>query len=122
VTVLENGFEFDGQAFKSISKLAGIISGHVCNGFAFFRRTGETAPSTAASKAARQAAKPSGDKLTDKIAKIDQLIVKLKAALDDGAAALAEAEGKRAEMVGTAGTAGTAGRAGGVECAAGGGW
>ena len=43
-----------------------------------------------------------GDKLTEKIAKIDGLILKLRAALDEGARALAEAEAKRAEIVGTA--------------------
>ena len=49
-----------------------------------------------------QAAKPSGDKPVEKIAKIDGLILKLLAALDEGTAALAEAEAKREEIVGTA--------------------
>ncbi len=53
-------------------------------------------------KAARQPTTPSRDKLADKIAKIDALVLKLRIALDEGAAALAEAEGKRAEMVGVA--------------------
>lgn len=104
VTVLESGFEFEGVIYKSLSKLAGTISGQTCNGFAFFRLTG-SAPGAAAPKipkAARQASKSSGDKLADKIAKIDGLILKLRAALDEGAAALAEAKAKRAEMVGTA--------------------
>jgi hypothetical protein len=101
VTVLESGFEFEGHTYKSLSKLAGIISGQVCNGFAFFRLTGTGAAAPKAPKAARQAVKPSGDKLADKIAKIDGLVAKLRAALAEGTAALAEAESKRAEIVRT---------------------
>jgi len=101
VKVLDHGFEFEGSVYKSLSKLAGIISGQVCNGFAFFKLTGGAVGSATSKtpKAARQAAKPSGDKLGEKIAKIDGLIAKLRAALNEGAAALAEAEVKRAEMV-----------------------
>jgi hypothetical protein len=106
VTVLESGFEFEGHAYKSLSKLAGIISGQVCNGYAFFKLTGTSgAAASKAPKATRQVGKPSGDKLAEKITKIDALIVKLRAALDEGAAALAEAEAKRAEMLGTVETA-----------------
>ncbi|MCK6574473.1 DUF2924 domain-containing protein [Myxococcota bacterium] len=101
VTVVESGFLYEGQHYKSLSKLAGIISGQVCNGFAFFRLTGTGADAPKAAQA-RQATKPTGDKLADKITKIDALILKLRAALDEGTAALAEAEAKRAEMVGTA--------------------
>jgi hypothetical protein len=103
VTVLESGFEFEGHTYKSLSKLAGIISGQVCNGYAFFKLTGTSgAAASKAPKATRQVGKPSGDKLAEKITKIDALIVKLRAALEEGAAALAEAEVKRAAMVGTA--------------------
>jgi hypothetical protein len=104
VTVVESGFLYEGQHYKSLSKLAGIISGQVCNGFAFFRLTGPTGTASAKTpKATRQASKSSGDKLADKIAKIDGLILKLRAALDEGAAALAEAQVKRAEMAPQAG-------------------
>jgi len=36
VTVLADGFEFDGQRFKSLSAVAKSITGSHCNGFRFF--------------------------------------------------------------------------------------
>ena len=40
VTVLDNGLEFDGQVFKSLSAVAKQITGAHCNGFHFFRLSG----------------------------------------------------------------------------------
>lgn len=37
VTVRTDGFEFDGQRFKSLSAVAKHVSGSHCNGYAFFR-------------------------------------------------------------------------------------
>jgi Protein of unknown function (DUF2924) len=37
VTVLTEGFEYDGQVFKSLSAVAKAITGQHCNGFHFFR-------------------------------------------------------------------------------------
>jgi hypothetical protein len=36
VTVLADGFEYDGQRYKSLSAVAKAISGSHCNGFRFF--------------------------------------------------------------------------------------
>ena len=36
VRVLRNGFEYDGQSFKTISAVAKTITGSHCNGFRFF--------------------------------------------------------------------------------------
>ncbi len=43
VTVLTEGFEFDGQVFKSLSAVAKAITGQHCNGFHFFRLKKEAA-------------------------------------------------------------------------------
>lgn len=43
VTVLTKGFEFDGQAYKSLSAVAKAITGQHCNGFHFFRLGKEAA-------------------------------------------------------------------------------
>jgi hypothetical protein len=40
VTVLEGGFEFEGEVYKSLSAVAKKISGSHCNGYLFFRLTG----------------------------------------------------------------------------------
>ncbi len=37
VRVLEHGFEFEGEVFKSLSAVAKNITGQHCNGFHFFR-------------------------------------------------------------------------------------
>jgi hypothetical protein len=37
VQVLRDGFEYDGQVYKSLSAVAGAITGSHCNGFWFFR-------------------------------------------------------------------------------------
>jgi hypothetical protein len=40
VLVLANGFEFEGEVYKSLSAVAKQITGSHCNGFLFFRLTG----------------------------------------------------------------------------------
>jgi hypothetical protein len=40
VSVLENGFEFEGEWFKSLSAVAKRITGSHCNGYLFFRLNG----------------------------------------------------------------------------------
>ncbi len=40
VKVLDDGLEFEGQIFRSLSAVAKHITGHHCNGFLFFRLTG----------------------------------------------------------------------------------
>jgi len=37
VVVLQEGFEYEGQRFKSLSAIAKLVSGTHCNGFLFFR-------------------------------------------------------------------------------------
>jgi len=37
VKVLDKGFEYDGEAYKSLSAIAKIITGSHCNGYHFFR-------------------------------------------------------------------------------------
>lgn len=37
ITVLNNGFEFEGTVYKTLSALAEAITGSHCNGFHFFR-------------------------------------------------------------------------------------
>jgi hypothetical protein len=39
VTVLADGFEFEGDRYKSLSAVAKAITGQHCNGFLFFRLT-----------------------------------------------------------------------------------
>jgi hypothetical protein len=39
VTVLHNGFAYEGRVFASLSALAKAITGSHCNGFLFFRLT-----------------------------------------------------------------------------------
>jgi hypothetical protein len=41
VTVLANGFEFEGEVYKTLSALAKHITGSHCNGYLFFRLTGK---------------------------------------------------------------------------------
>jgi len=41
VRVLQDGFEFDGQTYKSLSAVAKAITGSHCNGFRFFNLGGE---------------------------------------------------------------------------------
>ncbi len=36
ITVLENGYEYDGCVYNSLSKLATLITGNNCSGIAFF--------------------------------------------------------------------------------------
>ncbi len=40
VKVLVDGFEFEGETYKSLSAVAKAISGSHCNGFLFFKLTG----------------------------------------------------------------------------------
>jgi hypothetical protein len=40
VQVLRDGFEYDGQVYRSLSAVAKAITGSHCNGFLFFRLTG----------------------------------------------------------------------------------
>ena len=44
VSVLQNGFAYDGQVFASLSAVAQAVTGSHCNGFHFFRltNTGDT--------------------------------------------------------------------------------
>lgn len=37
VRVVENGFEYAGDRYKSLSAIAKVITGSHCNGFRFFR-------------------------------------------------------------------------------------
>ncbi len=37
VVVLQEGFEYEGQRFRSLSAIAKLVSGSHCNGFLFFR-------------------------------------------------------------------------------------
>ena len=39
--VLPAGFEFEGEAYKSLSAVAKKITGSHCNGYLFFRLTGK---------------------------------------------------------------------------------
>ena len=90
VLVTETGFEFEGEIFSSISALAKHITGHTAvNGWVWFR-LGVTAGGAGAT---RQAARLAG-----KIRKLDGLTVKMRAALAQGALALADAEAEIAEM------------------------
>ena len=41
VVVLEDGFEYDGQRYKSLSAVAKAISGSHCSGFRFFGLEGK---------------------------------------------------------------------------------
>jgi len=41
VRVLAKGFEFEGQVYRSLSAVARAITGSHCNGFLFFRLTGQ---------------------------------------------------------------------------------
>jgi Protein of unknown function (DUF2924) len=41
VAVRKDGFEYDGQRFKSLSAVAKVITGSHCNGFRFFKLEGE---------------------------------------------------------------------------------
>ena len=43
VTVLEHGFEYQGERYSSLSKLAQQITGSVWNGYGFFRLLGRKA-------------------------------------------------------------------------------
>ena len=90
VLVTETGFEFEGEVFPSISRLAKVITGHqAVNGYAFFK-LGVTARGAGAT---RQTARLAG-----KIRKLESLTLKLRAALAEGALALADAEAEIDEM------------------------
>ena len=43
VKVLPNGFEFEGEVYKSLSAVAKAITGQHCNGYHFFRLGKESA-------------------------------------------------------------------------------
>ena len=45
VRILEQGLEYDGAVYTSLSAVAKAITGSHCNGFLFFRLTGQGAPS-----------------------------------------------------------------------------
>ncbi len=90
VKVLETGFEFEDQVHSSISSLAKHITGHkAVNGYSFFK-LGVTPGGAGAT---RQVAHLAG-----KIRRIESLTVKLRAALTQGALALADAEAEIEEM------------------------
>jgi Protein of unknown function (DUF2924) len=42
VRILTNGFEYEGEVYKSLSAVAKVVTGSHCNGFAFFRLEKET--------------------------------------------------------------------------------
>ena len=42
VQVLQSGFEYQGEVYKSLSAVAKAITGSHCNGYAFFRLAKET--------------------------------------------------------------------------------
>ena len=44
VRVLEQGFEYEGTIYRSLSAVAKAITGQHCNGFLFFRLNKEDAP------------------------------------------------------------------------------
>ena len=84
VKVLENGFEYEGEAFSSISALAKRITSHqAVNGYAFFK----LGASAGGAGATRHVAK-----LANKVKKIETLAARLRAALAEGGIALADAE------------------------------
>jgi hypothetical protein len=43
VNVLSEGFEFEGEVYKSLSSVANAITGQHCNGYTFFRLAKESA-------------------------------------------------------------------------------
>ena len=90
VKVLEVGFEYEGEIFPSISRLAKEITGHqAVNGYAFFK----LGTSVGGAGATRQVTRLAG-----KIRKLESLTVKLRSALAQGALALADAETEIEEM------------------------
>jgi len=54
VKVLDNGFEFDGRRYKSLSAIAKEVTGSKWNGFLFFGLTSEEKPRNGNSKAGRR--------------------------------------------------------------------
>jgi hypothetical protein len=94
VTVLENGFEYEGQTFSSISKVAKKISGHTAvNGFAFFRLG-----NTPGGKGGSRQGTGHSVKLLTKIKKIESLMQRLKIALDEGFTELHDAGTKLGDL------------------------
>jgi len=90
VLVTDTGFQFEGQTYPSISRLAKVITGHrAVNGYAFFK----LGTSAGGKGTARHVVS-----LASKIRKLDALIVKLRAALSEAALALADAEAELEEM------------------------
>jgi len=90
VTVTEGGFLFDGKEVGSLSALARVITGQSVNGFVWWGLGHKDGKSrSGAGTAARLAAKSR---------KIEGLIVRLKTAVQDGQAALAEAEAEAATL------------------------
>ena len=86
VKVLETGFEYKGQTYSSLSKLAKEISGaRAVNGFAWFKLNPTGGKSTAA-------------RLHAKIVKIEKATAKLRSALAEGALALADSEKELEKM------------------------
>jgi hypothetical protein len=91
VKVLEDGFEYEGTVYPSISRLAKQICGGLTsvNGFAFFK----LGVSAGGAGAVRHVAK-----LSNNITRIEKLTAKMRAALAQGALALADAEAEVDEM------------------------
>jgi hypothetical protein len=90
VTVLEEGFDFEGSTFSSLSRLASRICGaKSCNGYSFFR----LGVSAGGAGATRQVAR-----LANNITRIEKLTARMRAALAQGALALADAEAELEEM------------------------
>jgi hypothetical protein len=94
VTVLADGFEFNGETYSSISKVAAAATGNKSasiNGFAFFRLG--VVPGGKGRSGAGTASR-----LAKKIHKIEGLVEKLRVAVQAGQAAMAEAEAEVAAL------------------------
>lgn len=88
VTVLEDGFEYEGQRYGSLSKVAKLITNQSVNGFVWWQlgyKDGRR-PSTGRSVAER------------KITKIEKLTARMRAALEEGQQAVADAEKELASL------------------------
>lgn len=94
VLLLENGFfQYEGQTFRSLSKLAQTITGaKAMNGFQFFG-LGQSAVKKPRTSTPRQVMG-----VQAKIARIDELIEKLQKAVEAGFQALTAAQARREDL------------------------
>ena len=102
VEVLEDGFEYEGQRYGSLSKVAKVISGQTVNGFIWWGLGGTTGgkqPRTGGGTSAR---------LRARITKLEKLTAKMRQALAEGALALADAEAEVQELLATVDQSNTA--------------